>query len=262
MLAAAPATDWRTLDARRVLYLELSSGRVVIELNYEFAPASVTNIKTLVRERYFDGLYIVRTQDNHVVQWGDPSANRPLGSARASMPPEFTKNIGNSYFTVLPDVDTYAPQTGFIDGFPVARDAVHDKEWLIHSYGMVGVGRGADPASGNGTILYAVIGQAPRHLDCNATLVGRVVAGMELLSVLPRGTGALGFYTEPERRPVIRSVRLAAEVAESERTSLELLRTESVSFEKWIEARRTRREPWFHAPSTSIDVCSIPIPTR
>ena len=74
VLAASTDVDWRTPDPRHTLYLELASGRVVIELAPEFAPRHVANIEALVRERYFDGLAILRSQDNYVVQWGDPAA--------------------------------------------------------------------------------------------------------------------------------------------------------------------------------------------
>ena len=76
VLAASADSDWRTPDPRHTLYLELASGRVVIELAPEFAPRHVANIEALVRERYFDGLAILRSQDNYVVQWGDPANDR------------------------------------------------------------------------------------------------------------------------------------------------------------------------------------------
>src|SRR5215467_8823613 len=69
VLAASKPSDWRPLDPQSTLYLELAGGRVVIELAPRFAPRHVENIRTLVRERYFDGLPIVRVQDNFVVQW-------------------------------------------------------------------------------------------------------------------------------------------------------------------------------------------------
>ena len=47
----------------------------MIELAPEFAPNHVKNIKALVAEKYFDGLQILRAQDNYVVQWGDPHAD-------------------------------------------------------------------------------------------------------------------------------------------------------------------------------------------
>ena len=74
-------------------------------------------------------------------------------------------------------------EVGFVDGFPVALDPGLGRAWLVHCYGMVGAGRDNDVDSGGGAELYAVIGQAPRHLDRNVTLLGRVVSGMELLSV-------------------------------------------------------------------------------
>src|SRR5882762_334231 len=69
ILANSKPGDWRALDPENTLYLELPSGRVVIELAAAFAPQHVANVKRLARENYFDGLAIVRAQDNYVVQW-------------------------------------------------------------------------------------------------------------------------------------------------------------------------------------------------
>src|SRR5437868_13541717 len=77
LLAKANPSDWRRPDPENTLYLELERGRVVIELAPEFAPKHVANVKALVREKYFDGLAILRAQDNYVVQWGDPNAEKP-----------------------------------------------------------------------------------------------------------------------------------------------------------------------------------------
>jgi peptidylprolyl isomerase len=60
VLAASKSSDWRTLDPQNTLYLELPSGRVIIELDPDFAPHHVANIKALAHEHYFDGLAIVR----------------------------------------------------------------------------------------------------------------------------------------------------------------------------------------------------------
>ena len=133
---------------------------------------------------------------------------------------------------------------------------------MTHCYGVVGVGRDTAPDSGGGSELYVVIGQAPRHLDRNVVTVGRVLRGMELLSSLPRGTGALGFYEKPEQRVPIKSIRLAADVAASERSAIEVLRTDTPLFTKYVETRRNRREEWFAAAANHIDVCNITIPVR
>lgn len=268
VLAASKPDDWRPLDPENTLYLELPAGRVVIELAPGFAPRHVANVKALAREHYYDGLAIVRAQDNYVVQWADPEAEnvelaRKIQKARKTLPPEFERMADpNLPFTPLPDGDVYAPQVGFSSGLPVARDPKTGRIWLVHCYGMVGAGRDAAADSGGGTELYVVIGQEPRHLDRNVTLLGRVVEGMELLSALPRGTGPLGFYEKREQRVPIKAIRVAADAPLAERTALEILRTEAPIFNAVIESRRNRPEDWFHLRAGRIELCNVPIPVR
>lgn len=263
VIAASTPADWRSLDPADTVYLTLDSGRVVIELAPAFAPEHATNIRTLVRGGYFDGLAVIRSQDNFVVQWGDPDGKRPLGVARTTLPPEFTVPIAAATpFTVLPDVDGYAPQVGFVDGFPVARDPATGQAWLAHCYAMIGAGRGNEPDSGNGAELYVVTGHAPRQLDRNIALVGRVVQGMELLSTLPRGTGPLGFYEQPSQYVPIRSARLAADLPPAERLQLEVMRTDTATFAALVESRRNRSDDWYRVPAGHIDLCNVPIPVR
>jgi peptidylprolyl isomerase len=262
VIAASTSADWRSLDPQNTLYLELPGGRVVIELNPAFAPKHVANIKVLVHEHYFDGTAIVRAQDNFVVQWSDPSNSRPLGGAHKTLDAEFSRTANDLAFTLLPDPDSYAPEVGFVDGFPAAREPRTHLAWLVHCYSMVGVGRDNDVDSGNGTELYVVIGQAPRQLDRNVALVGRVVAGMEQLSTLKRGSAALGYYEKPEERTAIHSLRLAADVPEAERSHLEIMRTDTHTFADLVESRRNRRDEWYKVPAGRIDVCSVPLVVR
>ena len=74
VLAATQPGDWRSLDPDNTLYVQFTSGWVIIELAPAFAPRHVANVKALAREHYWDGLAIVRVQDNYVVQWADPNA--------------------------------------------------------------------------------------------------------------------------------------------------------------------------------------------
>jgi peptidylprolyl isomerase len=151
---------------------------------------------------------------------------------------------------------------GFVDSFPAARDPATGQAWLTHCYGSVGVGRDNDPATGNGAELYAVIGHAPRQLDHNVVVVGRVRQGIELLSSLPRGTGDGGFYKTPKERVPIRSVRIAADLPPAQRTPLEVLRSDSASFAQLVEARRNRRDAFYIQPAGYIDLCSVMLPVR
>jgi peptidylprolyl isomerase len=268
VLAAAKPSDWRALDPDNTLYLQLASGRVVIELAPQFAPQTVANIKTLVREKYFDGLAILRVQDNYVAQWGDPDAEdsarrRPLGKAKAKIPAEFSITPGKDFvFTPLPDVDGWAPQTGFAGDFPAAVDLQAHQAWLTHCYGTLGVGRDVAADSGNGAELYVSIASSARWLDRNITVAGRVVQGMEYLSSLPRGHGELGFYTRNEHPVRIDSVRLAADLPEKQRAHLQVLRTDTSTFAALVESRRNRRDEWYKHPAGHIDVCSVPLPVR
>lgn len=258
VLEQSIAADWRQPDPANTLYLELKSGRVLIELAPDFAPKHVANIRTLVRQKYFDGLAVLRVHENYVVQWGDADDKRPLGTASARLPGEYFRSIGELPFSPMPDGDVYAPQAGYSKGFPAGRDPTSGTTWLAHCYGMVGAGRDVAPDSGNGSGLYVVIGHSPRHLDRNVTLVGRVLKGMELLTALPRGTGALGFYDKPKQRVPIRAIRLAADVPERQREKIEVLRTDTPTFAKLVEARRFRREEWFLDPAGRIELCNVP----
>jgi cyclophilin family peptidyl-prolyl cis-trans isomerase len=172
----------------------------------------------------------------------------------------------------------YARQTGFSSGWPVAGDFpkppngpndsakpprskdLQNRLWPTHCYGMVGVGRDLSPNTGTGAELYTVIGHAPRHLDRNIALVGRVIEGIEHLSSLPRGTGPLGFYeNEAERVPIL-SIRQGDSV--SDLPTYEYLSTESTSFAQYADARANRRDPFFIKPAGGADICNIPVPVR
>jgi peptidylprolyl isomerase len=262
-VAAASSDEWRELSADDTLYFELPTGRVVLELAPFLAPLHAANIKTLVRAGYFDGLAILRAQDNFVVQWGDPGDTRAMGAAKTELASEYVAPLSaTNTFTRLPDRDGYAPEVGFINSMAAARDITAHEQWLTHCYGAVGVARGNDPQSGNGSSLYAVIGQAPRQLDRNIAVVGHVWAGMELLSTRPRGAGAMGFYEKPEQRLSILKARVAADVPAAERSRLQVLKTTSKSFAQLLEVRRNRQDEWMRRPAGFVDVCNMPVPVR
>jgi cyclophilin family peptidyl-prolyl cis-trans isomerase len=271
LLGKSTPQEWRKPDPRNLLVMQLPQGQVLIELAPDFTPLHVANIRTLAHEHYFDDLAIVRVQDNFVTQWGDPQSDdngdknklKSLGTAKATLPPEYTRPFDAKLpFTALPDGDVYASEVGFSEGFPAGRDKASGQEWLTHCYGMVGAGRDIDPRTGSGSELYVVIGQAPRGLDRNLAVVGRVLQGMEYLSGLPRGTGPLGFYEKPSQRVTINSVRLASDLPADQRPAIEVLRTDSATFTALVDAKRNRRDDFYRNPAGKIDLCSINIPVR
>ena len=265
VIKASTPADWRALDPANTLYMDIAAGRIVIELAPEFAPKHVANIKALVAERYYDGLAITRAQDNWVAQWGDPDEKnpKPIEHAQRTLPGEFTVPVKTiSSFTRLKDVDGYAPQVGHSNGFPSARDPKSGTAWLTHCYATVGVGRDVGSDSGGGTELYAVIGQSPRHLDRDITVVGRVVSGMPLLATLPRGAAPMGFYDSPDKNVAITSVRLASTLPPEQRVQMEVMRTDSAAYQAVLEAQRNRGGPWSKVQAGHLDLCNAPIPVR
>jgi peptidylprolyl isomerase len=264
IVAAAPATAWKDVAADDLLVMTLAGDkRIVIQLASTFSQHHVGSIRKLAAAHWWDGTSVYRIQDNYVAQWGDRSETKPLPpGVPATLPEDYVadrKPLASGIIK-MPTRDGYAAETGFLNGWPVAMDKDH--VWLTHCYGMVGAGRNLSPDAGNGAELYAVIGHAPRQLDRNIALVGRVVEGIENLSSLPRGTGEIGFYGKDQTPTPIVSIRLASELPQGERPQLQILDTNSASFADYAAARVNRRDPFFNLPAGGADICNIPVPTR
>ena len=157
--AARFRTGWRQPDPEKLFYLDVKGGRVVIEPSSEFAPKHVANIQEILRRNYWKNAVIFRSQDNYVVQWGDPqqekdgvttvAAVKKLEGIPLRLPPEFERSIDKDLsFTPLKNQDAYAPEVGFSNGFPAGRDQKTKKTWMLHCYGVVGVSRGMEVDSG------------------------------------------------------------------------------------------------------------------
>lgn len=260
--ADAADGDWRAIPDDELLVMTLAGGRqVTIRLAPRYAPAHVANIRKLAEARWWDGTSVYRVQDNYVTQWGDATEAKPLPPTVIANPPaeyEWSRYDG---VTRLAKPDSYAARTGHsADGWPLASDG--KTAWLTHCYGMVGVARDLAPSTGSGAELYTVIGHAPRHLDRNIALVGRVVDGMQWLSSLPRGTGNLGIYESAAERTAILSVRLASQLPDDERPRFQYRATDNTRFAAWISARENRTPPFFTVPAGGTDICNALPPVR
>ena len=267
ILDASQPSDWRIPAPEDTLYMDLEAGRVVIELAPAFAPAHVANIRTLAAEGFWNGTSIYRSHDNFVVQFGDadaddPARARPLGSAKSALPAEFERSARGLDFHPLPDRDGWAAETGFAAGFPAAREGRDGQAWMAHCYGALGAGRDIAPDSSTGAELYVVTGQSPRQLDRNITVVGRVIRGMELLSAIWRGPAPMGVYADPALRTPIVAITLASALPEAQRERIEVLRTDTPTFDALVESRRNRTDDFYHRPAGHIDLCNIAIPVR
>ena len=264
IVAQAPASAWREVDPDDLLVIDLrNGGPVIIQLAPQFAPVHVANIRALAKGGWWSGATIYRVQDNYVVQWGNNESDKPLPKGVVAKPPaEYSRALKGLAVRPLGYPDAYAPQAGFASGWPVAYDSKSGTASLTHCYGTVGVGRDLSPDTGTGGELYAVIGHAPRHLDRNIALVGRVIEGIEKMSSLPRGTEALGFYKEPSRNVPLSAVRLASEIPQAERPRFQVMDTNSAAFGAYLKARANRKDDFFIRPAGGVDLCNAPVPVR
>jgi len=264
IVAQSPASAWKTIPADDLLVMDLANGgRIVIQLAPGFAPVHVANIRALARGGYWNGATVYRVQDNYVAQWGLNESDKPWPKGVTAKPPaEYSRPLKGLSIKPLGSPDSYAPNAGFADGWPVAYSARGGWADLVHCYATVGVGRDLSPDTGTGGELYAVIGHAPRQLDRNIALVGRVIDGVDRLSSLPRGTEALGFYKDKAQYAPIASIRLASDLPAAERPSYEYMDTASATFARYLNLRANRHDDFYDRPAGGVDLCNVQVPVR
>ncbi|WP_338502426.1 peptidylprolyl isomerase [Sphingomonas kaistensis] len=264
IVAQSPATAWREIRPEDLMVIDYQGGgRTIIELAPAFAPVHVANIRALAGAGYWNGASIYRVQDNYVTQWGVNEGGPAVPASVVKKPPaEYDRPLRGLTPRPLGYSDAYAPRVGHALGWPVAWNPATGRANLTHCYGMVGVGRDMAPDTGMGGELYAVIGHAPRHLDRNIALVGRLVEGIENMSALPRGTEALGIYKAGTVARMIAAVRLASAMPEAERPRFQAMNTASATFSSYVRARANRKDAFFNIPSGGVDLCNAPVPVR
>ena len=131
-----------------MLYMELKTGRVVIEMFPHLAPKHVERVKRLVREGFYDGIIFHRVIDGFMAQTGDPTGTGTGGSPYGNVSAEFT---WDESFT----------------------------------RGTVGAARAQDPNSADSQ-FFICLGDAS-FLDGQYTIWGRVVEGMAHVDQIARG---------------------------------------------------------------------------
>ena len=140
-------------DPENTLYLDLTYGRVVIQLFPDLAPKTVAQIKTLARQGFYDGTPFHRVIEGFMAQGGDPTGTGTGGSKLPDLPAEFTT--------------------------------------LRHFLrGTCGMARTSDPNSGNSQ-FFIMFAPAP-NLDGKYTIWGQVVQGMQYVDQIKRGEGPNG----------------------------------------------------------------------
>ena len=159
--AAAPAAAAPSGDAREnMLVLELKDGKVMIQLLPDVAPRHVERIKALTRRGFYDNTPFHRVIEGFIAQGGDPTGTGQGGSDLPNLPAEFT----NRYRFLR---------------------------------GTCGMARTSDPNSANSQ-FFIMFAPGP-SLDNQYTIWGRVVAGMEAVDKIKRGSGGNGMVQNPDR---------------------------------------------------------------
>lgn len=266
MAAPVMAEDdgaWRNPDPENTVYMQLPDGQVVIELNPDFAPKTVLQFKQLVRDGFYDGLSFYRVIDGFVAQGGDGS-DMEAPHEVPGLPAEFERDWSDGLsFVSIQKPDMFAPETGFIDGFAAARDRVENKVWLTHCPGVVAMARNNAPDTGSSD-FYIVIGQAPRYLDRNLTIFGRVVYGMNVVQRIIRGSVETnGMIGDGAPQTEIVTALVGSDVPEAERATLQIANTNGSDFQAVLESRKHRGKPFFHhTPPAVLDVCQVPVGAR
>lgn len=258
----APASAWRDVDPENLLIIDTVYGQIAVELYPEIAPRHVTQIKTLTRRNFYDGIKFHRVIEGFMNQTGDPKGDGTGDSTLPDIEAEFTFRRPPSMPIELIDArSTSAGEVGvgFYKSLPVASQpaaqAMLTKDGKVPAYGLhckgvTSMARAGDPNSGNSQ-FFLMRGTAP-HLDTQYSVWGSTVYGRELLTSFKVGAVGQDAGFVPD---VMDKVRIAADIAEGERPRIQALKVDSPAFDQFISSQK-------NADGTYPDVCDIAIPTR
>ena len=149
-----------SIDPEDTLYLDIAAGRVVIQLRPDIAPNHVAQIKTLVRQGFYDGTVFHRVIEGFMAQGGDPTGTGTGGSELGNIRAEFT-----------------------------------DKARFVR--GTCGMARSQSPHSANSQFF--IMFEPSPHLDGQYTIWGQVIEGMEFVDQIKRGSGGSGTVSNPDK---------------------------------------------------------------
>lgn len=257
--AADDSKDWRDVNPDNLVLMDVRYGTIVIELSPEFAPANAARFKALVRAGFYDNTNFYRVIDGFVAQGGRG------GAAFKQWPTikgEMDRPAAGLNFSPLGARDLYAPEVGFVNGFPVGEEK--GRAWILHCPATIAFARDktADSAA---TEFYIVLGEGARQLDRNYTSFGRVIDGMQYVQKLNRGDPEVQNGVIPlvsRRDPIIR-VRMASDVPLMQRPHYQVMRTDTARFAAAKNARMHPDSPYLvRKPPAALDICTMPIPVR
>ena len=254
-----PAPEWRTVAAENLLIIDTTKGRILVELMPEVAPLHVERIRLLSRNGFYDNLAWHRVIDWFMAQTGDPLGNGEGQSPYPDLKGEFTFRRD----TTQPFAPVAAPagaQVGFLHSLPIQTQPdsafamtgdgkVHG--WGLYCPGVAGMAR--DEGNDTANSQFFLMRQSYPALDKRDSVWGMTVAGLDVVRTIKVGEGDNGMVgTEPDR---MTRVRVASDLPEAERPSVQVLDTASPRFQALVSETRAER-------GADFSVCDIVLPVQ
>ncbi|WP_164084706.1 peptidylprolyl isomerase [Alteromonas flava] len=255
---ASEVSEETLIPQEQLVYITTDAGLVIIQLTDSVAPNNTQRFRDLVQEGFYDGLDFYRVIDGFVAQAGD-LAETKQSAFKSPVNAEFSRSHSKNLlaFEVVQSPEFLAQATGFIDGFPAGLNVNDNRQWLLHCPGAVAMAR-SNAADSATTEFYIVLGQAPRHLDRNMSIIGQVVYGMQVAQRFHRGDGAKngGVIDDPAQRTRILSARMGNAVPAHKQLQLWRQNTQSSAFQQRLTNARNLTNPFYHYQgSGNLDVC-------
>jgi len=252
-MGLGPAPTWRPLDPDNTLVIDTTKGRIVVAMRPDFAPKAVERVKLLAREGVYDGLLFHRVIENFVDQTGNPNNHDGGVSSHPDLPAEFSFKIAPEAFVKVRRASD--AQEGFIGASPIGTPAPSEgnrpatapiRAWGAYCPGVAGMGRQADPGTGNSEIFF--MRAASRRLDHDYTVWGKVVAGLDVVRAEAVGE-------PPEHPDKMLKVRVMADLPAAERPKLQVMDEHSLAFGKIVAKVRAEK-------GADFTVCDVEVPVR
>lgn len=157
-----------------VAILKTNLGNITFKLFPEFAPKTVENFTTHIKEGYYDGIIFHRVIKDFMIQGGDPTGTGMGGESIYGRPFEDECNPMLRNYRGALSMANAGPCTNGSQFFVVQCSSVHPG--LVSQMKEIGGEAFPNEAIDN----YEKIGGTP-HLDFRHTVFGQVVEGMEIV---------------------------------------------------------------------------------
>jgi peptidylprolyl isomerase len=257
-VSAAQGSDWRQVPPDNLLIIDTTKGRILVEMMPSIAPLHVERMRLLARASFFDNLKWHRVIDYFMAQTGDPLGTGDGQSAWPDIKAEFTFRRG-AELAFTPVASPAGAEIGFVDALPVQTqpdslmaqtgdNRVHG--WGLYCPGVAGMARDDNPDSANSQFF--IMRQAYPSLDKRYSIWGIAVSGLDVVRSLNTGTDASGVVAQPD---MMVRVRVASDLAETDRPSVQVLDTNSARFRDL--AARTRL-----ARGADFSICDVTLPVQ